>query len=110
MSTDQLVFVNQTALLTTLLPSATYTLAYTLPLLLASLCLTFAGAFLTLDRSRSFPPIYDSIPGDFFPQKRSRKLHWLLEGGVGGLAAGYVFGGECPLLRSSLRQRPMLEL
>ena len=85
--------LNRTVLLTSLLPSSSYTLAYTLPLLLSSLCLTFAGAFLTLDRSRSFPPKYDSIPGDFIAQKRPRKFHWLLEGGIGGLASGYVFGG-----------------
>jgi hypothetical protein len=93
MSAEQLVSVNRTALLTTLLPSSTYTLAYTLPLLLCSLCITFAGAFLTLDRSRSFPPKYDSISGDFIAQKRPRKFHWLLEGGIGGLAAGHIFGG-----------------
>lgn len=98
MSNTSLVSVNQTALLTNLLPSTTYTLAYALPLLLSSLCLTFAGAFLTLDRSRSFPPSYDSIPGDFFPRKATGKLHWLLEGGIGGLAAGYVFGSEYSLI------------
>lgn len=91
MSTSQLVSVNQTLLLTTLLPSTTYTLAYVLPLLLASLCLTFAGAFLTLDRSRAFPPNYDSISSK--QQIHIKKLHWYLEGGIGGLAAGYVFGG-----------------
>jgi hypothetical protein len=85
--------LNRTVLLMSLLPSSSYTLAYTLPLLLSSLCLTFAGAFLTLDRSRSFPPKYDSVPGDFIAQKRPRKFHWLLEGGIGGLASGYVFGG-----------------
>jgi hypothetical protein len=97
MSMEQLVAPNRTALLTTLLPSTTYTLAYSLPLFICSLCLNFAGAFLTLDRSRSFPKQYDSIPDDFFPQTQSGKFHWLLEGGVGGLAAGYVFGGEHPL-------------
>lgn len=101
MSSPSYVSANQTALLTQLLPSTTYTLAYALPLLLSSLILTFAGAFLTLDRSRSFPPSYDSIPGDFFPNKRNKKLHWLLEGGIGGLAAGYVFGGMS--FRSSVR-------
>lgn len=92
MSNSQLVAANQTALLTTLLPSTTYTLIYALPLLGASIVLAFAGSFLTLDRTRSFPPQYDSIPGDFFQQKRSRKFYWLLEGGIGGLAIGYVFG------------------
>lgn len=90
--TDHFASLNATALLTTLLPSTTYTLIYTLPLLLSSLCLNFAGAFLTLDRSCSFPPNYDSVPGDFFPQERTSKLYWLLESGIGGLAAGYLFG------------------
>ena len=102
MSNTSPVSVNQTALLTNLLPSTTYTLAYTLPLLLSSLCLTFAGAFLTLDRSRSFPPSYDSIPDDFFPWKTARKFHWLLEGGIGGLAAGYVLGGEHSLITDNI--------
>ncbi|KAJ7176570.1 hypothetical protein C8R46DRAFT_1160522 [Mycena filopes] len=64
--------VDDSTTLTTLLPSTAYLLAYALPLLFISLLLTFAGAFLTLDRSRS--------------------IHFLLEGGVGGLAAGYAFG------------------
>ncbi|KAJ7678261.1 hypothetical protein DFH06DRAFT_1168277 [Mycena polygramma] len=76
--------------LTTLLPSTPYLLAFSIPLLLLSLLLTFAGAFLTLDRSRSFPPErYGVLPGAFEQKKR---LIFLLEGGVGGLAAGYAFG------------------
>ncbi|KAJ6504256.1 hypothetical protein C8R47DRAFT_1174810 [Mycena vitilis] len=76
--------------LTTLLPSTPYLLAFSIPLLLLSLLLTFAGAFLTLDRSRSFPPErYGVLPGAFEQKKR---LVFLLEGGVGGLAAGYAFG------------------
>lgn len=90
MSANQSVFVNSTALLTTLLPSTTYTLAYCLPLIFASLVLTFAGAFLTLDRSRAFPPHYESLPGLAKPK---RALNWYTEGGIGGLAVGYVFGG-----------------
>lgn len=89
MSANQSVSGHQTVLLTTLLPSTTYTLAYCLPLLFASLLLTFAGAFLTLDRSRAFPPSYDSLPG----LKLKRRLNWYLEGGIGGLVVGYVFGG-----------------
>ena len=89
MSANQSVSANQTVLLTTLLPSTTYTLAYCLPLLFVSLLLTFAGAFLTLDRSRAFSPSYDILPG----LTTKRRLHWYLEGGIGGLAAGYVFGG-----------------
>ncbi|KAK7052380.1 hypothetical protein R3P38DRAFT_2860009 [Favolaschia claudopus] len=76
--------------LTTLLPSTSYLLAYSLPLLLLSILLTFAGAFLTLDRSRSFPAErYGVLPGAFEHKKR---ILFLLEGGVGGLAAGYAFG------------------
>ena len=79
--------------LLTLLPSPAYVLSYSLPLLLLSLILTFAGAFLTLDRSRSFAPRYDALPGGFDPRDK-RKFHLSLEGGIGGLASGYVFGGE----------------
>ncbi|KAF7368988.1 hypothetical protein MVEN_00225400 [Mycena venus] len=82
--------VNDTTTLTTLLPSTSYLLAYSLPLLLLSILLTFAGAFLTLDRSRSFPAErYGVLPGAFEQKKR---IHFLLEGGVGGLATGYAFG------------------
>ncbi|KAJ7049435.1 hypothetical protein C8F01DRAFT_1183301 [Mycena amicta] len=76
--------------LTNLLPSTPFILAYALPMLLLSLLLTFAGAFLTLDRTRSFPvERYGVLPGAFDQRKR---IHFLLEGGVGGLAAGYAFG------------------
>ncbi|KAJ6567766.1 hypothetical protein DFH09DRAFT_1314274 [Mycena vulgaris] len=82
--------VNDASTLTTLLPSTSYLLAYSLPLLFLSILLTFAGAFLTLDRTRSFPPErYGVLPGAFEQKKR---LQWLLEGGVGGLAAGHAFG------------------
>jgi hypothetical protein len=74
--------------LSTLLPSTPYLLAYSLPLLLSSIMLTVSGAFLTLDRTRSFPPSYDPIPGVF----ESTKRFWLLEGGIGGLALGFAFG------------------
>jgi hypothetical protein len=77
-----------------LLPSPSYMLSYCLPLLLISIILTFAGAFLTLDRTRSFPPRYDAIPGTFDTRK-VKKFHWSLQGGVGGLAIGYAFGGAC---------------
>ncbi|KAF9485368.1 hypothetical protein BDN70DRAFT_871406 [Pholiota conissans] len=82
--------------------STPYLLAYTLPLLLISLLLTFSGTFLTLDRSRIFPLAdkgtgrsYTAIaaPGAFtsFDGKK-RKFSWVLDGGLGGLAGGYVFG------------------
>ncbi|KAJ7182592.1 hypothetical protein C8R43DRAFT_911084 [Mycena crocata] len=81
---------NDTSTLSALLPSTSYLLAYSLPLLFLSILLTFAGAFLTLDRTRSFPPErFGVLPGAFEQKKR---LHWLLEGGVGGLAAGHAFG------------------
>ena len=79
-----------TTTLTTLLPSTPYLLAYSLPLLLLSVLLTVAGAFLTLDRTRSFPPSYDTIPGAFDVTK---KRFWFLEGGIGGSALGFAFGG-----------------
>ncbi|KAF9453111.1 hypothetical protein P691DRAFT_801975 [Macrolepiota fuliginosa MF-IS2] len=79
--------------LTYLLSSTSYSLAYTLPLLCLSLVLTFAGTFLMLDRSRSFPPQadYAALPGAF-EKNRKRKLTWFLEGGIGGLACGYTTG------------------
>ncbi|KDR82403.1 hypothetical protein GALMADRAFT_58295 [Galerina marginata CBS 339.88] len=88
--------------LTPLLPTTPYLLAYALPLLLLSLLLTFAGTFLTLDRSRSFPPTdaaaasgkgYAAVPGTLaFEKPKKSRLTWMLEGGIGGLAGGYAFG------------------
>jgi hypothetical protein len=79
--------------LTLLLPTTPYVLAYTLPLLLLSVLLTFAGTFLTIDRSRSFTPrsdasSYSSLPGAFDYPKKKRRFSWLLEGGIGGWRAG----------------------
>lgn len=80
-----------------LLPSP-YLLVYSIPLLLTSLILTFGGAFLTLDRTRTFAPQAptDSVSGEFgFGVKQSKfKSWWRLEGGFGGLASGWAFGGE----------------
>ena len=77
----------------------TYALIYSIPLLLLSLILTFAGTFITLDRSRSFPPTsgedYSVLPAPgAFGQKQAavHKFRWLLGGGVGGLLGGYAFG------------------
>ncbi|KAF9523919.1 hypothetical protein CPB83DRAFT_820899 [Crepidotus variabilis] len=85
--------------LTPLLPSSPYLLPYALPLLLLSIVFTFAGTFLTLDRTRTFPKksegaVYASlpVPGALEPPKKKRKLSWVLEGGVGGLIGGYLFG------------------
>ena len=84
-------------LLSSLLPSSPYALAYALPLFFLSVLLTFAGAFLTLDRTRSFPPTASPqtarkpkrVCSDLIPSKWSA----VLEGGLGGLASGYIFGG-----------------
>ncbi|KAJ7198794.1 hypothetical protein GGX14DRAFT_665132 [Mycena pura] len=77
--------VNDSSTLTSLLPSTPYLLAYSLPLFFLSVLLTFSGAFLTLDRTRSFPvDRYGVLPGAFEHKKR---LHLILEGGIGGLPA-----------------------
>lgn len=82
-----------------LLDSTSYTLAYALPLLLISFVLTFAGTFLTLDRTRVFAPrrnAVKSLPRSASELKRiESSLRWLsmFEGGVGGIAAGYIFAG-----------------
>jgi hypothetical protein len=77
--------------LTALLPSTPYVLSYALPLFLLSILLTFAGTFLTLDRTHSFAPHYDSLPGGY-DNKTKKKIYWVLEGGVGGLSCGFLFG------------------
>ncbi|KAF8916446.1 hypothetical protein CPB85DRAFT_1289751 [Mucidula mucida] len=82
--------INELYTLTTLLPSTTFSLAYSLPLLFLSLLVTFSGTFFTLDRTRQFAPKDDLLPGAFDSPKRKPK--WLLEGGIGGLAIGYSFG------------------
>ncbi|KAI0325043.1 hypothetical protein GY45DRAFT_1330853 [Cubamyces sp. BRFM 1775] len=82
--------------LSDLLPSSPYILAYSLPLLLLSLLLTFAGAFLTLDRTRAFAPRYDALQSP----ENTRVQHaeavvkrvFRLEGGIGGIAIGYTTG------------------
>lgn len=72
--------------LSSLVPSAAFLLPYALPLFLLSFILTFSGAFLTLDRTRSFTPTGDVIkPNTTF-------LTPFLHGGVGGIIAGYAFG------------------
>ena len=93
------------ASLTLLLPSTPYLLAYAVPLLTTSLFFAFSGTFFTLDRSRSFPATTKesdanyaalSTPGGFTTlAKKPWKLTWALEGGLGGLAGGFIFGGMC---------------
>lgn len=83
--------------LTTLLESTPYRLAYSLPLILVSFVLTFAGAFLTLDRSRTFAPRITSTAVSTRSHAPNRvqifmRRFLLLEGGLGGLASGYAFG------------------
>ncbi|KAG6814253.1 hypothetical protein H0H92_015368 [Tricholoma furcatifolium] len=71
-------------------------LAYSIPLLMISIPLMLAGTFLTLDRSRSFPSSYTptstSVAGVSDHQKKSWISKFSLQGGIGGLASGYVFG------------------
>ncbi|KAH6918309.1 hypothetical protein BKA70DRAFT_1088986 [Coprinopsis sp. MPI-PUGE-AT-0042] len=86
-----------TAKLTSLLQTTPYTLAFSLPLLLLSTVLVFAGTFLTLDRTRRFAPKqepgYKAIDGLFEVKPKKRRFpKWYLEGGVGGLIIGYAFG------------------
>jgi hypothetical protein len=71
---------------TNLLP-APYQIVYAVLLLGQSVPLTFAGAFLTLDRTRQFAPMS-------LPTTKQIKEKWRFEGGVGGLLGGYVFGGQ----------------
>ncbi|OCH92590.1 hypothetical protein OBBRIDRAFT_791039 [Obba rivulosa] len=81
-----------------LLGSKSYTLAYALPLLCLSLVLTFAGVFLTLDRTRSFVPrpigmtLRTDNPTKLREVENTMRRVFLLEGGVGGMATGYTFG------------------
>jgi len=80
--------------LTDLFSSQSYRLAYELPLLALSIILTFAGAFLTLDRTRSFRPRSDPlyVPGSFNLAKRPKRGRLYLQGGLGGVAIGFSFG------------------
>ena len=92
---DRLLMATSTSTeLTDLLRSTAYRLTYTLPLLVLSTLLAFAGAFITLDRTRSFRPRRDPpyVPGSFNLTKRSGGVRFYLQGGLGGLAIGYSFG------------------
>lgn len=82
-----------------LVSTTPYLLAYALPLLLFSLVLAFAGAFLTVDRSRSFVP-NRQVPqiSESYPTTKSNHFRFYLEGGIGGILVGYCFGCmSCPL-------------
>ncbi|RPD54670.1 hypothetical protein L226DRAFT_90545 [Lentinus tigrinus ALCF2SS1-7] len=82
--------------LASLLSSSSFLLAYALPLFFLSLLLTFAGAFLTLDRTRAFAPRYDALK----PPEATKFQHaevlfktvFRIEGGIGGIALGFVTG------------------
>ncbi|CAA7265453.1 unnamed protein product [Cyclocybe aegerita] len=83
--------------LTPLLPTSSYLLPYAVPLLLLSLLFTFTGTLFTLDRTRSFPTrnigiSYASLPGALDHPKKKRRFTWALEGGIGGLIGGFLFG------------------
>lgn len=82
-----------------LLSTTPYALAYALPLLLLSFPVTFAGAFLTLDRTRIFASRNDSgyvghTPGLFELKPRRSGFRIPLQGGLGGLLGGYLVGRE----------------
>lgn len=88
--------------MTSLLPSH-FVLIYAIPILVAAMPVTFAGAFLTLDRTRSFAPqvLLDTMPGEYHSKIRKTIMikSWLgFEGGVGGLSGGWLFGGRLRLL------------
>lgn len=86
--------LTKTLPVTTLLSSSPYLLGYAIPLLILSVALTFAGAYLTLDRTRQFAPRADAgeaIPGSYTSVK-AKRFRWIFEGGVGGVVGGYLFG------------------
>ncbi|KAI0714087.1 hypothetical protein C8T65DRAFT_645461 [Cerioporus squamosus] len=82
--------------LSSLLSSSSFLLAYALPLFFLSLLLTFAGAFLTLDRTRAFAPRYDALtPSETTKIQHAEVLFkriFRIEGGIGGIALGFVTG------------------
>lgn len=96
-------FILILALVTSLVETSHPTLLiYSLPLLLLSIVIAFAGTFLTLDRTRTFAPRSDAdplptVPGSFDVKKSATSLlrKFRLDGGLGGLAVGYVFGRKC---------------
>ncbi|THH04121.1 hypothetical protein EW145_g5756 [Phellinidium pouzarii] len=87
-----------TAQLTTFTEGSTpFLLAYAVPLLLFSIVITLAGTFLTLDRTRTFRPRANetiSTSGTAGDNISNTMKGWnfCLDGGIGGLVIGYVFG------------------
>ncbi|PVF93114.1 hypothetical protein CPB86DRAFT_790453 [Serendipita vermifera] len=63
-----------------------YQIVYASLLLAFSAPVTFAGAFLTLDRTRSF------APSNLGTSTSIKKKKWRLEGGIGGLLGGWIVG------------------
>lgn len=97
-----------TVRLSDLLPTDGYLLPYALSLFFASLVLTFAGAFLTLDRTRSFAPA-----GDGFQDRQkqtSRLITSFIRGGIGGILTGFVFGSKQSLFSSNLAEVSLSQL
>lgn len=70
---------------------------YGLVLLLPSLVLTLAGGFTSLDRTGTVKDKHPDLKGPLYqafePPKRF-SLHLSFQGGVGGTAAGLVFGSK----------------
>jgi len=64
-----------------------YQLVYAVPLLVLSLPITFAAAFLTLDRTRTFTPMSVAVSTPSCGP-------WRFQGGVGGMLGGWALGGE----------------
>ncbi|KAF8648403.1 hypothetical protein AX16_006312 [Volvariella volvacea WC 439] len=81
--------------LISLLESTPKRLAYSLPLLFLSLTSAFAGTFLTLDRTRSFPSHHSNEYNNPLKNKSlwDKISSWYpLQGGLGGLISGFLFG------------------
>lgn len=72
-----------------------YQLVYAIPLLVFSLPITFAAAFLTLDRTRTFTPTSTTI-------STPSRGPWQFQGGVGGMLGGWALGGESKAVTMTL--------
>ena len=96
-----------TVRLADLLPTNDYLLPYALSLFFASLVLTFAGAFLTLDRTRSFAPAGDVIQDR--QMATSRLIASFIRGGMGGILIGFVFGSKQSIFISDAAEASLLQ-
>lgn len=82
-------------LLSAALDSPPFLLAYTIPLLIISFIIAFAGTFLTIDRTRTFAPVAElngSTPSSNKLNPFPRNFYLFFEGGIGGIATGFAFG------------------